>query len=67
MWLEELLPNHDVDITNVPKTDNIDELILKRGIVLWKQMKEKKDARKVSYSEYMDWKLNFDIKEIMKK
>ena len=30
-------------------------------------MKEKKDAREVSYSEYMDWKLNFDIKEIMKK
>ena len=63
MWLEELLPNYNVDLYNVPNVNEENILLLKRCITEWNYMKMKRAKREISYEDYMEWKLNYSINE----
>ena len=63
MWLEELLPNYNVDLYNVPNINEENILLLKRCITEWNYMKMKRAKREISYEDYMEWKLNYSISE----
>ncbi|MBE5812575.1 MAG: helix-turn-helix transcriptional regulator [Clostridiales bacterium] len=63
MWLEELLPNYNVDLYNVPNINEDSILLLKRCITEWNYMKLKRAKREISYQDYIEWKLNYSIFE----
>ena len=41
------------------KTDALADNFIK----LWKEMKEKRKNREISYEEYIEWKLTFEMRE----
>ena len=63
MWLEELLPNYNVDLYNVPNINEDNIILLKRCITEWNYMKLKRAKREISYQDYIEWKLNYSIFE----
>lgn len=63
LWLEELLPNYNVDLYNVPNINEDNIILLKRCITEWNYMKLKRAKREISYQDYIEWKLNYSIFE----
>ena len=63
MWLEELLPNLHVDLIKNKILSNKELENLENGINKWMKMKSKRDLRQITYKEYINWKLNFDLEE----
>ena len=63
MWLEELLPNYLIDLSDVPSVKNNTILELKMFLDEWNIMRNKRMKREISYNDYIDWKLNYKIKE----
>lgn len=63
LWLEELFPKMNIDfaISEYSRNDR-DNLILK-FMEEWKKVKELKDTRELSYEKYLEWKLNYELKE----
>ncbi|MCM1370669.1 MAG: helix-turn-helix domain-containing protein [Clostridium sp.] len=62
MWLEELIPNYYIDLSNIPNINDKKILILKRCLDEWNTMRIKRKRREISYEDYIEWKLNFTIK-----
>ena len=63
MWLEELLPNYLIDLSYVPNVKNNTTLELKKFLGEWNIMRNKRMKREISYNDYIEWKLNYKIKE----
>ena len=63
MWLEELLPNYHIDLSDVSSVKNNTILELKKFLDEWNIMRNKRMKREISYIDYIDWKLNYKIKE----
>lgn len=63
MWLEELLPNYHIDLSDVSSVKNNTILELKKFLDEWNIMRNKRMKREISYNDYIDWKLNYKIKE----
>ena len=63
MWLEELLPNYHIDLSDVQSVKNNTILELKMFLDEWNIMRNKRTKREISYNDYIDWKLNYKIKE----
>jgi transcriptional regulator with XRE-family HTH domain len=63
MWLEELLPNYHIDLSDVSSVKNKTILELKKFLDEWNIMRNKRMKREISYNDYIDWKLNYKIKE----
>lgn len=63
MWLEELLPNYHIDLSDVSSVKNNTILELKMFLDEWNIMRNKRMKREISYNDYIDWKLNYKIKE----
>lgn len=63
MWLEELLSNYHIDLSDVPSVKNNIILELKMFLDEWNIMRNKRMKREISYNDYIDWKLNYKIKE----
>ena len=63
MWLEELLPNYLIDLSDVPNVKNNTTLELKKFLGEWNIMRNKRMKREISYNDYIEWKLNYKIKE----
>ncbi len=63
MWLEELLSNYHIDLSDVPSVKNNIILELKMFLDEWNIMRNKRTKREISYNDYIDWKLNYKIKE----
>ena len=63
MWLEELLPNYHIDLSDVSSVKNNTILELKKFLDAWNIMRNKRMKREISYNDYIDWKLNYKIKE----
>ena len=53
MWLEELIPRYQIDISNVLNIneDNINQV--KKFINEWEIMRNKRSKRETSYEEYI--------------
>ena len=62
MWLEELIPNYYIDLSDIPSVNNTTLLIIKSAFIEWNQMRNKRARREISYEEYIEWKLNFELK-----
>ena len=62
MWLEEIIPKYKIDLSKVPnvKKDNI--LFIKKFIDEWEKMRSKRNKREISYDEYIEWKLTYEVK-----
>ena len=61
MWLEELIPHYQIDISKVPKVnqDNINQI--KQFLDEWELMKNKRLRREITYAEYIEWKLTYEV------
>ena len=64
MWEEELSPYSEYifDKDAMKKTYYNEDII--RGLEEWKEMRERRINGEISDSEYIEWKLNFDLKDI---
>ena len=66
MWMEELIPNYQIDLSIIPNTKSKDILIYKKFIDEWNVMRKKRKYREISYEEYIEWKLNYKLKNPLK-
>ena len=58
MWLEELIPHYQIDISKVHKVnqDNINHI--KQFLDEWELMKNKRLKREITYTEYIGMEIN---------
>ena len=62
-WLEELYPKINVDLELPEQFQNKTDALVNNFIKLWKEMKQKRKNREISYEEYIEWKLTFEMRE----
>lgn len=59
LWLEELMPNFQIDLSMI--NDMGEEYIayIKRFMLEWNTMKEKKQNKEILYEDYIEWKITY--------
>ena len=62
MWLEELIPKYQIDISKVPNINDENIVMFKQFINECNVMREKKNKREITYEEYIEWKLTYEVK-----
>ena len=62
MWLEELIPKYQIDISKVPNINDENIVMFKQFINEWNVMREKRKKREITYEEYIEWKLTYEVK-----
>lgn len=63
MWLEELIPNYRIDLSNVPYVDESQIVSIRNFINEWDYMRNKRLKREITYNEYINWKLNYKLED----
>lgn len=63
MWLEELIPNHHIDLSNVPYVDENQIVCIRKFINELDYMRSKRQKREITYNEYINWKLNYKLED----
>ena len=63
MWLEELISNYVIDVSKVPRVDEYYIDVVKKSLEEWTDMRIKRLKKEISYEDYIEWKLNYEIKE----
>ena len=63
MWLEELIPKYQLDLSKVPNVNNSNIVLIKRFIDEWNVMREKRNKKEISYSDYIEWKLTYEVQQ----
>ena len=65
MWEEELCPYSQFifNIDAMKKTFYNEDII--RGFEAWEEMRVKREKGEISDSEYIEWKLHFDLEKLM--
>lgn len=61
IWLEELIPNYNIELASTKNLSSADVLKIQIAIDKWNKMKSKRDKREISYKEYTNWKLTYDF------
>ena len=61
MWLEEYIPNYQIDISKVPNIRGEHIKNFKDFINEWELMRSKRKKREISYEEYIEWKLTYEV------
>lgn len=61
MWLEELLPRYQIDLSRIPSINDDNIIKFKEFINEWEEMRTKRFKRESSYEEYVEWKLNLEV------
>ena len=66
MWLEEEFPYYEInfDCNSYNKTEN-NEIVIK-SIKEWQLMRDKRKNLEISDEEYIEWKLNFEMLNLIK-
>lgn len=66
MWLEEEFTYYEIsfDSDSYEKTDY--NAIVQNAIREWQQMREKRQNLEISDEEYLEWKLNLEIENLLK-
>lgn len=62
LWLEEYIPKYQIDISKIPNIKENHIIKFKRFINEWDEMREKRNKREISYEEYIEWKLTYEVK-----
>ena len=63
MWLEELIPNYKIDLSDIPYIKDRNLLFYEKHINKWLSMRKLKDKREITYKEYIEWKLSYEVSE----
>jgi len=63
MWLEEIIPNYRIDLSNVPYVDETQIKCIRNFINEWDYMRSKRLRREISYNDYINWKLNYNLED----
>jgi transcriptional regulator with XRE-family HTH domain len=61
MWIEELIPNYIIDTSKVARVDEDYIVFIKKAIGEWNIVRNKRLKREISYEEYIEWKLNYEL------
>lgn len=61
MWLEELLPRYQIDLSRIPSINDDNIIKFKEFINEWEEMRTKRFKREISYEQYVEWKLNLEV------
>ena len=61
MWLEELMPNYFIDISDIPNVNDKNINYIKNSLNEWNKMRLKRKRREITYENYIEWKLNYEI------
>ena len=61
MQLEELYSEYQIDLPITYYNDNT--LLISKFMKKWNEMRLKRSKREITYEEYMEWKLNIQMKE----
>lgn len=61
MWLEEIIPNYKIDLSDIPYVRDRKLLFYENIIFEWTQMREKREKREISYAEYIEWKFSYVV------
>ena len=61
-WLEEYIPNYRLDLSQIKNINDYKIKDLINSLLELKKQKIKRDNHEISYEEYLDWKLNYEIK-----
>ncbi len=61
MWLEELIPNYQIDLSITPNIKNEDIPIYQKFMDEWNVMRRKRKYREISYDEYLEWKFKYEL------
>ncbi len=61
LWLEELLPNYQIDFSKTSFMYNEKVNYYKKFINDWNIMRNKRMKKEISYEEYINWKLTYRI------
>ena len=62
MWLEELIPKFQIDLSKVPNINDEKITKFRKFIDEWEIMRNKRLKKEISYSEYIEWKLTYEVK-----
>ena len=62
LWLEELIPRYQIDLSKVPNINDENIISIRKLIKEWDEMRNKRYNRKISYEEYIEWKLAYEVK-----
>ena len=54
----------DERLTDVPNINELYIVTIKKFYDEWNIMRNKRLKREISYKEYIEWKLNYDLKEV---
>lgn len=65
MWLEELIPNIKIELPETKQIKENDLLLIQKGIHEWNTMKSKRQQKEISYKEYIEWKLTYNLGDIL--
>ena len=57
MWMEELYPNFGF------RMNLQDEEKINKAFIIRNEMKNRRNNNEITYIEYIEWKLNFEINE----
>lgn len=61
-WLEEYIPNYRLDLSQVKNINKPEIGLLINSLQEWKKQKIKREKHQISYEEYLNLKLNYEIK-----
>ena len=61
-WLEEYIPNYRLDLSQIKNINDSKIKVLINSLLEWKKQKIKRDNHEIAYEEYLNWKLNYEIK-----
>lgn len=61
-WLEEYIPNYRLDLSQINNINDPKIKVLLESLIEWKKQKNKRDNHEITYEEYLNWKLNYEIK-----
>lgn len=65
MWLEEEFPYYEIKLDCNSYKDTEYNAVVLNAINQWQQMREKRKNFEISDDEYLEWKLNFEMEQII--
>ncbi len=63
LCLEELYPKMNIDFAISEYFRNERDNLILKFMEEWKNMKNLRDIKEISYEKYLEWKLNYELKE----
>ena len=62
MWLEEQIPYYELNLNYDCIKGTEYNMNIQKGLSEWMEMREQREIGKTTTDEYIDWKLNYEIK-----